>query len=122
MKINRIWVAILLIILGAAYYELKLKPQSRPLYESALSFYDKGDYVASLRELNSAYQIEPNSTDILVLIGWNELKLGRLNEAQANFSRAARLNPTLVEARLGLDYVALERGAAKPRWGISVRC
>src|ERR1700675_2681204 len=107
MKVNRVWIAIVLVFVGAAYYELRLKPQSRPLYESALVLYDKGDYIASLRELSSAYQIEPNSTDILVLIGWNELKLGRLNEAQANFSRASRLNPSLVEARLGLDYVAL---------------
>ena len=100
MRVNRIWVATAVIFLAAALYEVRLKPQSRPLYERARSLYGQQNYVASLQELNRAYEIEPNSTDILVLMGWNQLKLRQLDEARNNFSRASRLNPKLVEEEL----------------------
>ncbi len=64
----------------------------------------------SLEELEKAYQIEPNSTAILVLRGWNFLKLRQFGPARENFSRAKRLDPSLVEPKLGLAYVALETG------------
>ncbi len=57
MKLNRVWIATILIIFGAAFYEVRLKPQSRPLYESALSFYHQGNYSASLGDLQRAYAI-----------------------------------------------------------------
>src|SRR5437879_964663 len=110
MKLNRIWVVTILIILGSAFYELRLKPQSRPLYQKGLDYYHQANYASSLRELERAYEIEPNSTPILVLMGWDQLKLGRLGDAEASFTRAASLDPDLVEAKLGLDYVAVLAG------------
>ena len=110
MKVNRVWVAIGVIFLAAALYEIGLKPQSRPLYERARALYGQQHYDASLQELKRAYEIEPNSTDILVLMGWNQLKLRQFDDALQNFGRASRLNPELVEAKLGLAYVALETG------------
>lgn len=113
MKVNRIYVVIALLVLALTYYEARLKPQSRPLYERGLALYRAGDYSASLLALERAYEIEPNSTAILVLKGWDHLKLRQYADARANFGRAARLNPELVEAQLGLAYVALETGTGE---------
>ncbi len=109
-KVNRVLIVIAVVLIAAALYEVKLKPQSRPLYERALNLYRQEKYAASLLELERAYQIEPNSTGILVLRGWNFLKLRQYNDARDNFGRAARLDPKLVEPQLGLAYVALETG------------
>lgn len=110
MKINRVVVATLLIVLAVTFYEVRLKPQSRPLYERGLALYRQQRYAQSLLELERAYHIEPNSTAILVLRGWNHLKLRQYHDARENFARAARLDPELVEAQLGLAYVTLETG------------
>ena len=110
MRINRVWVVTALVLLASAFYELRLRPQSRPIYERARSSYNRGNYAASLQDLERAYQIEPNSTAILVMMGWNHLKLGQYDKARENFSRAARLDSDLVEAKLGLVFVSLEMG------------
>jgi len=110
MRVNRILITALVVLAVIIFYEVRLKPQSRPLYESALVLYRQGKYNASLLDLQRAYQIEPNSTAILVLTGWNQLKLRQYEQARENFGRAARLDPTLTEAKLGLAYVALETG------------
>ena len=110
MRINRVLIVCLLIALALTYYEARLKPQSRPLYERALSLYRQQKYNDSLVELERAFQIEPNSTAILVLQGWDHFKLRQFIEARENFSRAQRLNPKLIEPQLGLAYLALETG------------
>src|SRR5262245_28933395 len=110
VRVNRVVVVILLMAVALFYYEARLKPQSRPLYERGLALYRQHKFEESLSELELAYQIEPNSTAILVLRGWDQLKLRRFNEAAENFNRALRLNPGLVEPQLGLAYLALETG------------
>ncbi len=109
-QVNRVLIIVAVFLVVTTFYEVRLKPQSRPLYERALALYRLERYSASLLELERAYQIEPNSTGILVLMGWNQLKMRQYNDARENFSRAARLNPNLIEAQLGLAYVALETG------------
>ena len=88
MRANRIWLAIGIILIASAFYEGRLKPQSRPIYERALSLYRQDNYAQSLTQIERAYEIEPNSTAILVLMGWNQLKLGQYDQARENFSRA----------------------------------
>lgn len=110
MRVNRIWFVIAAVLIASAFYEGRLKPQSRPIYERALSLYKQKNYSESLTALENAYKIEPNSTAILVLMGWDELKLGRYDRARENFSRAARLDPQLVEAKLGLAYLDIQAG------------
>src|SRR5512141_39138 len=107
-RVNRILVSIGVLLIILVYWEVRLKPQSRPLYDTALSMYKNAQYEESLAALDAAYRIEPNSTAILVLMGWDQLKLRRYEESRANFGRAARLDPDLVEAQLGLLYVQLE--------------
>jgi len=60
MKANRIWLAILIVFLASAFYEGRLKPQSRPAYERALSLYRQANYAQSLAELETglSYQRE----------------------------------------------------------------
>ncbi len=115
MKANRIWLFILFVFVASAFYEGRLKPQSRPIYDRALALYRADNHEQSLAQLHRAYEIEPNSTAILVLMGWNELKLGRHEQARENFSRAARLDPELVEAKLGLAYLEVETGGGQVR-------
>jgi len=115
MRANRIWLTIGIVFLASAFYEGRLKPQSRPVYERALSLYRQDNYTQSLLELKTAYEIEPNSTAILVLMGWNELKLGQYGQARENFSRAARLDPQLVEAKLGLIYLDIQSSGRQVR-------
>ena len=115
MKVNRIWMTVGVILIASAFYEARVKPQSRPLYERGLALYNQGNYQESQMELERAYQIEPNSTAIMVLIGWNHLKMRQFDAARENFSRAARIDPELVEAKLGLAYLALESGQGRVR-------
>lgn len=115
MKVNRIWLTVGVILIASAFYEARVKPQSRPLYERALALYNQGNYQESQVELERAYQIEPNSTAIMVLKGWNHLKMRQYEAARGNFSRAARINPRLVEAKLGLVYLDLESGQGRVR-------
>lgn len=110
MKVNRILIVVAVVLIVITFYEVRLKPQSRPLYERALVFYRQENHNASLLELQRAYEIEPNSSAILVLMGWNNLKLRQYDQARENFGRAARLDPKLIEAQLGLAYVNLETG------------
>ncbi|OFV98676.1 MAG: hypothetical protein A3F68_03660 [Acidobacteria bacterium RIFCSPLOWO2_12_FULL_54_10] len=110
MRLNRVWIVTVILLGGSVFYELYLKPQSRPLYEQARVLYEDANYFASLERAAQAFQIEPNNTDIIVLMAWNQLKLGRSSEAKDSFSRALRLDPELVEAKLGMAYVAIDEG------------
>ncbi len=110
LKINRIYLFTAALLAFLSFYELRIKPQSRPLYERALAYYRNRDYEKSLTELERAYRIEPNSTAILMLRGWCHLKLRQFDQAQENFGRASRLEPDLAEPKLGLAYVVLETG------------
>ena len=51
MKVNRIWVLVGLLFLVSAYYEARLKPQSRPIYQRALVLYRQDNFEQSLTEL-----------------------------------------------------------------------
>ena len=61
-------------------------------------------------QLEKAHNIEPNSTAIESLMGWNYLKLQQYDIAREKFARAVDLDPELVDAKLGLAYVVLETG------------
>ena len=115
MRANRIWLAIIIVLIASAFYEGRLKPQSRPLYQQGLALYRQGNYEDSLAELERAYEIEPNSTAILVLMDWDQLKLGQYDEAGESFGRAERLDPELAETKLGLAYLGIESGQGQVR-------
>ena len=98
---NRIGLSLLLVLLGVVLWEFYAKPVSGPLYTAAVHEYRDKQYEKSLRLLHRAYQINPNDTSILTLLGWSYLKMGRPGEALEEFSRAHRLDPGSADTILG---------------------
>ena len=80
--------------------------QSNPM-EQGLTLFRRGEYGAALQEFQSASRIQPKNAVIENLIGITETKLGRIQEANADYLRAIRLNPA-IEAphkNLGFNYL-----------------
>jgi len=98
---NRIGLSLLLIVLGAYLWEFYAKPVTGPLYTAAVNEYRNGQYGKSLELLHRAYKIDPNDTSVLTLMGWNDLKLGRVQTALERFSRSHRLSPDSKDTTLG---------------------
>lgn len=107
---NRVVIGLVLFLVLVGVYQFRWKPHYRPYYENAVRFYQGGDYLQSLRELEQAYDIAPNSLDVIVLMGWTQFKLGNYERADYFFQRALTLDPRTEEARLGAAFVALETG------------
>ena len=103
---NRIGLSLLLILLAAYLWEFYVKPVSGPIYTAAVDEYKNHDYQKSLQLLLRAYEIDPNDTGILTLMGWDYLKLGKPELALEKFSRAHRLAPEASDTILG--YAATE--------------
>ncbi len=98
---NRIGLSLLLVLLGVYLWEFYAKPVSGPLYTAAVNEYRNNNYEKSLRLLHRAYEIDPNDTSVLTLMGWNYLKMGEPEPALERFSRAHRLSPNSPDTVLG---------------------
>lgn len=107
---NRVILGMIIFFVGMAVWQFKLKPQYRPFYESGVAHYQNGEYRDALEELNRAYAIAPNAVDVIVMLGWTNLKLNRFDEARFYFDRALRIDPRTEEAQMGASFVALETG------------
>jgi len=110
---NRVILGSIAIFLLIGLWEFGWKPQYRPLYEQAIQRYHAGDYQAGLNEIEKAYEIAPNSMDVIVMRGWFLLKLHRFEEARIYFDRALRIDPREEEAQLGNAFVTLETGKGR---------
>ena len=107
---NRVIIGMLVFFVTMGFWEFKWKPQYRPAYESGVAHYQKGQYQDALDDLNKAYSIAPNALDVIVMLGWTNLKLNHWEEARFYFNRAIRIDPRTEEAQLGASFVALETG------------
>ncbi|MGH9601404.1 MAG: tetratricopeptide repeat protein [Terriglobales bacterium] len=107
---NRVILGMLLFFVLIGIWEFSLKPQYRPSYDNGLKHYRNGDYQAALAEFQKAYDIAGNNADVVIMMGWTNLKLRRLEEAKRYFDRAILIDPKAQEARLGASFVALETG------------
>lgn len=107
---NRVIIGTVLIFLLVGWWEFKWKPQYRPLYELAIQQYQAGNYQDGLTQIEKAYDIAPNSMDVIVMRGWFLLKLHRFDEARIYFDRALKIDPRVEEAQLGDAFVTLETG------------
>lgn len=105
---NRIGLSLLLILLAAYLWEFYAKPVSGPIYTAAVNEYKNHDYQKSLQLLLRAYEIDPNDTGILTLMGWDYLKLGKPELAHEKFSRAHRLAPRAPDTILGYATTEIE--------------
>ena len=98
---NRIGLSLLLVLLAVYLWEFYAKPVSGPLYTAAVNAYRNNNYENSLKLLHRAYEINPNDTSVLTLMGWNYLKTGQLELAIERFRRAHRLSPNSPDTILG---------------------
>ncbi len=107
---NRMVLGLAVFFAAVAGWEFRLKPQYRPMYERGTVLYQQGRYEPALGEFDRAYQIAPNAVEVIVMMGWSNLKLRRYEEARFFFQRAERVDPRNDEARLGAAFVAWQGG------------
>lgn len=107
---NRVLIGMALFFTVMGFWEFKWKPQYRPFYENGVAQYQRVDYQRALIEFQNAYRIAPNSLDVIMMLGWANLKLHHFEEARFYFDRAIRIDPRTDEAQIGAAFVALETG------------
>ncbi len=112
---NRVVIGLALFLTAMTVWEFALKPQFRPMYEHGLVLYQRGRYEEALREFGRAYEVAPNEIEVIVMMGWSNLRLRRLEEAGFYFHRAERIDPRNLEAQVGSAYVTLARGKKPDR-------
>lgn len=110
---NRVLIGLALFLTLVGFWEFRWKPQYRPHYEEGVSYYQAGKYPEALNAFGRAYQIAPNSLDVIMMMGWANFKLHRYEEARFYFDRAIRIDPRTEEAQIGAAFVSLETGRGK---------
>ena len=70
----------------------------------------RASYDAALRQMQRAYNIAPNSTDVIMMMGWINLKLKHYEEARFYFQRVLKIDDRIEEAQMGNAFVSLETG------------
>ncbi|HTK95680.1 MAG TPA: hypothetical protein VL382_08570 [Terriglobales bacterium] len=107
---NRVIIGMVLFFGIMAMWEFKWKPQYRPFYESGIAHYKAAEYQDALDDFTRAYNIAPNAVDVIVMMGWSNLKLKHWEDARFYFNRALRIDSRTEEAQVGVSFVALETG------------
>lgn len=110
LVLNRVILGMLAFLVLAGFWEFRWKPQYRPLYQNGVQLYQNQRYTDALEQLDKAYQIAPNSVDVIMMEGWVHLKLHRYDEARMYFGRVLKIDPRIEEAQLGQAFVTLETG------------
>ena len=78
-------------------------------YDEAMQAYLSGDYARALTLFEAERKLQ-DSAEISLWIGWSQLKLGGVDQAEKAFSRVLSERPNQAEATAGLGYVRLRRG------------
>ncbi|HEV2021392.1 MAG TPA: hypothetical protein VGQ94_02590 [Terriglobales bacterium] len=107
---NRVILGMLVFFIAVAIWQFRISKQYQPFYKEGVVDYQKGQYSDALEKLTQAYNIKPNALDVILMMGWTNLKLRRFEEAGYYFNRALGIDPKAEEARLGAGFVALETG------------
>jgi tetratricopeptide (TPR) repeat protein len=107
---NRVILGMLAFFIVVAFWTFRVRQQYQPLYKEGVVDYQKGQYSDALEKFTRAYSISPNAQDVILMMGWTNLKLRRFEEAGYYFNRALSIDPKTEEARLGAGFVALETG------------
>ena len=108
---NRVVLGLAAFFVAMGIWEAR-KPKFRPMYESGVVLYRDGHYLEGLREFERAYAVAPNQVDVIVMVGWSNLKLRRYEEARFYFQRAQRIEPRNEEAQLGAAFADWHTGRA----------
>jgi tetratricopeptide (TPR) repeat protein len=107
---NRVILGMLAFFIAVAFWQFRISKQYQPFYKEGVVDYQKGQYTDALDKFTQAYNIKPNALDVILMMGWTNLKLRRFEEAGYYFNRALAIDPKTEEARLGAGFVALETG------------
>jgi tetratricopeptide (TPR) repeat protein len=105
--LNRITLSLVIIFILVWVWEFYVKPETSPLYTEAVAQYRNKNYDRSLELLQTAYDIDPNNTAILTLMGWDHLKKGDAKNAEPYFERAHKLSPRVLDLLLGYAYTEI---------------
>jgi hypothetical protein len=110
---NRVLLGMIAFFVLVGLWEFRWKPQYRPVYLQGVTHYQRGSYGQASAEFKRAYKISPNSLDVILMMGWTEMKLRHYEESRFYFARALRIDPRTWEARLGLNFISLETGKGR---------
>ena len=69
-----------------------------------------GNYIEALNMAEEAFERYPKHTSFIQLVGENQLKLGRPEDAKRSFQRAIKLNPKDVQPHLSLADLYFDQG------------
>ena len=98
---NRVILGMLVFFIAVAFWVFRVQKQYQPLYKEGVADYQQGQYTDALDKFSRAYNIAPNAQDVILMMGWTNLKLRRFEEAGYYFNRALAVDPKAEEARLG---------------------
>jgi tetratricopeptide (TPR) repeat protein len=73
------------------------------VYQKGMDAAQAGDYAAALAHFEAADKKAKDRPEVLNMLAYSQRKLGRLDEAFANYDRALKLKPRFPEAR---EYLA----------------
>ena len=107
---NRVVLGMLAFFIAVAFWQFRVREQYQPFYKEGVVDYQQAQYSDALEKFNRAYTISPNALDVILMMGWTNLKLRRFTEAEYFFNRALAIDPHTDEARLGAGFAALETG------------
>jgi len=107
---NRVILGMVVFFIAVAFWQFRISKQYQPFYKEGVVDYQKGQYTDALDKFTQAYNIKANALDVILMMGWTNLKLRRFEEAGYYFDRALKIDPNTEEARLGAGFVALETG------------
>lgn len=72
------------------------------------------NYYLSLSKFETAHQLAPTNSDVLVQLGFNYYALGKLEQAKQAFEQALSLAPDYVDAQYGLTSIVLAQNSDNP--------
>ena len=107
---NRVVIGLAVFLCAVGAWDFHFKPQFRPMYERGVVLYRGAQYEDALREFAEAYRVASNEPEVIVMLGWTNLKLRRYEEARFYFQRARRLDPRNDEGQLGMAFLAWHSG------------
>ncbi len=88
-----------MLLLAAAPAGMHLMERDQPLVDEGLRAYDRGDFEAALKSFEAAEKELPNNATVELNRGNALFRLGRMDEAQAAYQRAAQLDQGQLQAR-----------------------
>ncbi len=107
---NRVVLGMAVFFVAIGMWEFRVRSQFRPMYGQGVVLYQQGRYLGALQQFERAYAVAPNQVEVIVMVGWSNLKLRRYEEAGFYLRRAQRIEPRSEEAQLGAAFVDWHAG------------